>query len=86
MKILSVVIIALVLAWAAGAVEERFSIGHLDQGLPHPDFVLGPYHEDPNHALNRMFRVSFLVTIAPAEVVLALPREHSDPAEFFRKP
>jgi len=33
-----------------------------------------------------VFRTSFLVTTAPAEVGLALPREHRDPAEFFRKP
>jgi hypothetical protein len=36
--------------------------------------------------LNRIFRASFLVTTAPAEVGLALPREHRDPAEFFKKP
>jgi hypothetical protein len=36
--------------------------------------------------LNRVFQTSFLVTTAPAEVGLALPREHGDPAEFFRKP
>jgi hypothetical protein len=48
--------------------------------------MLSPYHEDPNHVLNRIFRASFLVTTAPAEVGLALPREHRDPAEFFRKP
>ena len=36
--------------------------------------------------LNRIFRASFLVTTIPAEVGLALPREHRDPAEFFRKP
>ena len=70
----------------AGAAEEQYPVGHPDQGLPHPDFVLTPYHEDPNHVLNRVFRTSFLVTIAPAEVGLALPREHRDPAEFFRKP
>jgi hypothetical protein len=68
------------------AVEERYPIGHQDQGLPRPDFVLTPYHQDPNHLLNRMFRASFLVMTAPAEVGLALPREHRDPAEFFRKP
>jgi hypothetical protein len=48
--------------------------------------VLTPYHEDPNHVLNRVFRISFLVTTSPAEVGAALPREHRDPAEFFRKP
>jgi hypothetical protein len=66
--------------------EERYPIGHLDQGLPHPDFVVTPYHEDPNHVLNRVFRASFLVTTFPAEVGLALPREHRDPVEFFQKP
>jgi hypothetical protein len=81
-----VILLALTLSWPAGAVEERYPIGHPDQGLPHPDFVLTPYHEDPSHVLNRIFRASFLVTTAPAEVGLALPREHRDPKEFFRKP
>lgn len=79
-----VIFLALTLTLPAGAVEERYPIGHPDQGLPHPDFVLTPYHEDPNHVLNRIFRASFLVTTAPAEVGLALPREHRDPSEFFR--
>ena len=81
-----VIFFALVLILPAEALEERYPVGHPDQGLPHPDFVLSPYHEDPNHVLNRIFKASFLVTIAPAEVGLALPREHRDPAEFFRKP
>jgi len=86
MKTLSIFIFGLALAWNAGAAEEQFPLGHPDQGLPRPEFVPAPYHEDPNHALNRVFRASFLATIAPAEVGLALPREHGDPAEFFRKP
>lgn len=65
--------------------SERYPVGHPEQGLPHLDFVLTPYHEDPNHVLNRIFRTSFLVATAPAEVGLALPREHRNPAEFFRK-
>ena len=77
---------ALTLTLPAGAADERYPVGHPDQGLPHPDFILTPYHEDPNHVLNHVFRTSFLVTTAPAEVGLALPREHRDPAEFFRKP
>jgi hypothetical protein len=81
-----VLCLALALTLPAGAVEERYPMGHPDQGLPHPDFLLTPYHEDPNHVLNRIFRTSFLVTTAPAEVGLALPREHRDPKEFFRKP
>jgi hypothetical protein len=75
-----------ILPIAVGAVEERYPLGHPDQGLPHPDFILSPYHEDPNHFLNRIFRASFLVDTAPAEVGLALPREHRDPGEFFKKP
>jgi hypothetical protein len=63
---------------------ERYPIGHPDQGLPRPDVRLTPYHEDPAHVLNRIFRTTFLVTAVPAEVGLALPREHRDPAEFFR--
>jgi hypothetical protein len=86
MKTLSFFILALSLAWSIGAAEEQFPVGHPDQGLPRPDFVPAPYHEDPNHPLNRVFRASFLTTVAPAEVGLALPREHGDPAEFFRKP
>jgi hypothetical protein len=86
MKTLSFFIFALTLAWNAGAAEEQFPVGHPDQGLPRPEFVPAPYHEDPNHALNRVFRAIFLATVAPAEVGLALPREHGDPAEFLRKP
>jgi hypothetical protein len=86
MKTLSFFIFALALAWNAGAAEEQFPVGHPDQGLPRPEFVPTPYHDDPDHVLNRVFRASFLATVAPAEVGLALPREHGDPAEFFRKP
>jgi hypothetical protein len=83
--LLYVLSFALILSLPAGAADERYPVGHPDQGLPHPDFVLTPYHEDPNHVLNRVFQTSFLVTTTPAEVGLALPREHRDPAEFFRK-
>ena len=86
MKRLSFFIFALALAWNAGAAEEQYPVGHPDQGLPRPEFVPAPYHEDPNHTLNRVFRASYLASITPAEVGLALPREHGDPAEFFRKP
>lgn len=79
-----VILLALTLTRPTGGAEERYPVGHPDQGLPHPDFVLTPYHEDPSHVLNRIFRASFLVTTAPAEVGLALPREHRDPSEFFR--
>jgi hypothetical protein len=78
--------VAFSLAPPAGALEERYPAGHPDQGLPHPDFVLAPFHEDSNHILNRIFRASVLVTAVPAEVGQALPREHRDPTEFFRKP
>jgi hypothetical protein len=86
MKPLFFFIFALALAWNAVAAEEFFPVGHPDQGLPRPEFVPAPYHEDPNHPVNRVFRASFLGTVVPAEVGLALPREHGDPAEFFRKP
>jgi len=86
LRIFAFMIIALTMACPAGAMEERYPIGHPDQGLPYPGFVLTPYHEDPNHVLNRVFRASFLLTTIPAEVSLALPREHRDPSEFFRKP
>jgi hypothetical protein len=81
-----VIFFALILSQHEGAADERYPVGHPDQGLPHPDFVLTPYHEDPKHVLNRVFQTFFLVTTAPAEVGLALPREHRDPADFFRKP
>jgi hypothetical protein len=80
-----VIFLVFVQTLSAEAVEERYPIGHPDQGLPHSDFVLTPYHEDPNHVLNRVFRISFFVVAAPAEVGLVLPREHRNPAEFFRK-
>jgi hypothetical protein len=80
------IFVAFSLAPPAGALEERYPVGHQDQGLPHPDFVLAPYHEDSNHILNRIFRASFLATAVPAEVGRALAREHLDPTEFFRKP
>ncbi len=86
MKTLSFFIFALSLAWNMGAAGEQFPVGHPDQGLPRSQFVPTPYHEDPNHPLNRVFRTSFLATVVPAEVGMALPREHGDPAEFFRKP
>lgn len=70
----------------AGGVEERYPTGHPDQGLPQPDYALAPYHEEPNHILNRIFRTSFLLNALPAEVGLSLPREHRDPNEFFRTP
>ena len=82
-----VLFFGVILPIAVWAVEERYPVGHPDQGLPQPDFVLTPYHEDPNHVLNpRVFKASFLVDTAPAEVGLVLPREHRDPKEFFRKP
>ena len=81
-----VILLALTLTRPTGAAEERYPVGHPDQGLPHPDFVLTPYHEDPSHVLNRIFRTSFLVTTIPEEVGLALPREPRDPNEFFEKP
>jgi len=79
-----VILLALTLTRPTGGAEERYPVGHPDQGLPHPDFVLTPYHEDPSHVLNRIFKASFLVTTIPEEVGLALPREHRDPSEFFR--
>jgi hypothetical protein len=86
MKPLFFFIFTLALAWNAFAGEEFFPVGHPDQGLPRPEFFPAPYHENPNHPANRVFRASFLGPVVPAEVALALPREHGDPAEFFRKP
>jgi hypothetical protein len=80
------IILALALAPPAVGLDERYPIGHPVQGLPRPDAIWNPYHDDPGHALNRVFRSSFLVTTPPAEVGFALPREHRDPVEFFRTP
>jgi hypothetical protein len=56
----------------------------LDQGLPANPAAFAPYHADPDHALNRIFRTLYLVECTPAEVGAALPREHTEPAAFFR--
>lgn len=82
---LAFIVFIIFLSYPLMAANERYPVGHPDQGLPNPDYQLTPYHEDPNHVLNRIFRASFLVTTAPAEVGLALRREHRNPTEFFRK-
>ncbi|MBK9387021.1 MAG: hypothetical protein IPN34_19575 [Planctomycetes bacterium] len=61
----------------------RHAQGEKDQGLPRPDAVWAPYHADPEHRLNRIFRALFLAELAPAEISTALPREHADAAAFF---
>lgn len=62
----------------------RHPAGSPDQGLPANPAAFAPYHADPDHVLNRIFRTLYLVECAPAEVGAALPREHTDPAAFFR--
>lgn len=68
---------------ASAPASRRQPAGHADFGLPRPDAVWAPYHADPAHLLNRLFRAFYLVHAAPAEVATALPREHGDAADFF---
>jgi hypothetical protein len=63
--------------------SRRHARGEKDQGLPRRDAVWAPYHADPEHRLNRIFRALFLAELAPAEISAALPREHADSAAFF---
>ncbi|MBL8897337.1 MAG: hypothetical protein JNM84_06905 [Planctomycetes bacterium] len=61
----------------------RFAPGEKDQGLPQVGALWAPYHADPEHRLNRIFRALFLAELAPAEIAAVLPREHGDDAAFF---
>jgi len=44
---------------------------------------LAPYHADPSHPANRLFRAIFTVELVPAIVAAALPGEHGDDEAFF---
>lgn len=61
----------------------RHPPSHPDRGLPMPGSKWAPYHSDPEHVLNRVFRECYLVLCVPAEVGAALPREHGSDAEFL---
>ncbi|MEZ6038383.1 MAG: hypothetical protein R3F29_12945 [Planctomycetota bacterium] len=56
---------------------------HADFGLPEPTAQWAPYHADPGHVLNQVFRALYLVECVPSEVGAALPRERGAAAEFF---
>lgn len=55
----------------------RHAAGTPDAGLPLSEARWAPYHEDPAHPLNRVFRRCFLAEVTPAVVGAALPREAS---------
>jgi len=65
----------LVLLAAATQSERRHGADSPDRGLPRELVALAPYHADPEHALNRVFRAAWLARLAPAEVATLLPRE-----------
>jgi hypothetical protein len=69
--------------WPEEPPARRYARGEKDQGLPRPEAIWAPYHADPEHRLNRIFRALFLAELAPAEISAALPREHGDAATFF---
>ena len=46
-----------------------------DRGLPQAPERIAPYHQDPAHRLNRIFRQLWMVRMAPAEVAAVLPDE-----------
>jgi hypothetical protein len=46
-----------------------------DRGLLREDAVPAPYHADPAHPLNRIFRALWTVRMVPTEVAGVLPRE-----------
>ncbi len=78
-----VVLVATLSVLAAQDAPRRLPADHADRGLPAPGAVWAPYHSDPGHVCNRIFRALYLVRAVPAEVAAALPREHGDAAEFF---
>lgn len=56
---------------------------HPDFGLPDPAAEWAPYHADPGHVLNQVFRALYLVERVPSEIGAALPRERGAAADFF---
>jgi hypothetical protein len=74
---------ASLVATAALPAQRRQPAGHPDHGLPVPGAVWAPYHTDPDHVTNRIFRACYLQSAPPAEVAGSLPREGGEKAEFF---
>jgi len=54
-----------------------------DRGLPRNADQASPYHGDPGHLLNRIFRALYFVETVPDEVGAALPRERGDEEGFW---
>lgn len=65
----------LLLLVVAPQAERRHGADSPDRGLPREQAALAPYHADPEHVLNRIFRAAWLARLAPAEVAAVLPRE-----------
>lgn len=63
--------------------QRRHAADHADHGLPHAEAVWAPYHADPAHVTNRIFRAFYLQRVVPSEVASALPNEHGDAAGYF---
>ena len=68
--------LGLLLLFAAAPLDQRrHGPDSPDRGLPRELVALAPYHADPEHVLNRIFRTAWLARLAPAEVAAVLPRE-----------
>ncbi len=68
-------LLPLLLLAFAPADERRHGADSPDRGLPRAAAPLAPYHADPEHLLNRIFRCCWLARLTPAEVGAVLPRE-----------
>jgi hypothetical protein len=71
MRMLTVLAIACLLP----AQDPRRHASGDDRGLVHDAGAFRPYHEDPAHPLNRVFRTVWLRRMVPAEVGAVVPRE-----------
>jgi len=78
--LLLVVLAAILLASApvGDPPPRRHAANTPQQGLPLENAVWAPYHADPAHPLNEIFRTVFLNRVAPATVGAALPGAHGD--------
>lgn len=71
------------LSFLAGDDPRREPPSSFERGLPRDVAQFSPYHSDPEHLLNRIFRTVWLVSCAPAEVSLTLPREREADENVF---
>lgn len=60
--------------------QRRFGADSPHRGLPRDAEAFAPYHQDPAHATNRIFRALWLQRMAPAEV--AAPADNPPLADF----